>query len=66
MKILTTPVDAAKHAERIAEMGQALAHESDLADELAKALEWYIRDQNIPARQAADEALAEWREARRG
>lgn len=65
MKILTTPVDAAKHAERIAEMGQALAHESDLADTLATALRWYLADQSIGHRQACVDALQSWEEARR-
>lgn len=55
-----------KFRERIAEMGVALAKEYDLADALAKAITWYLCDQNIPSRQAVDEALDLWQEARRG
>lgn len=51
-------------ADRIAELERACANERDLSDSLAMALKWYVRDQNIPARQAADEALAVWENSR--
>lgn len=38
MKTITTDIQAGKHAERISELGSALAREYDLADDLARVL----------------------------
>lgn len=65
MKTLTTPIGADKHAERITEIGRAIARESDLADMLGNAIRWYLADQSVGHRQACVDALTAWQEARR-
>jgi hypothetical protein len=64
VKTISTKVEPAKYAERVAEMGQAIARESDLADTLANALRWYIADDSVGHRNACLEALATWRAVR--
>lgn len=64
MKTIISPVSAETHSERISELARAMSRESDLADQFAQAVKWFLRDGNIPSRQAMQDAVDAWEEAR--